>query len=376
MLFYQVKYFSSVLIFCNFSVRLNQFIMKRIFLLFIFISSVFSVINAQNVGINSTGATPNASAGLDVDFTNKGVLIPRVSLSATNSNAPIGAGVATSLLIYNTATAGTSPNNVTPGYYYWDGTKWVALAGDGGKNWSLTGNAGTIAGTNFLGTTDNIHLIFKTNNTERLRILNNGNIGIAQTNPTEKLDVVGNIKFSNALMPNNLAGTTGQVLVSQGSGVAPVWQSPASILKTYSSFSTRTRIPLSGNSTTWTDVSGLTKTITTSGPATFIIMTYGSIEIISSVGNAGCEFKIQQNGIDVPNAFQTIDIADANGLTETIGLWSFQTVVTVAAAGTYTFKVQAHKYYSGFDNFYAGGNTTAPVSSQNQGALIIQEFDQ
>lgn len=346
--------------------------MKRIFLLFIFYWSAFHTIKAQNVGINLSGATPNASAGLDVDFSNKGVLIPRVSLSATSSNAPIGAGIATSLLVYNTATTGTPPNDVTPGYYYWDGTKWVALAGDGGKNWSLTGNAGTVAGTNFLGTTDNIHLVFKTNNTERFRILNNGNVGIAQTNPTEKLDVVGNIKFSNALMPNNLAGTTGQVLVSQGSGVAPIWQSPASILKTYSNFATKTTI----TSTTWTDVSGLSRTITTSGPATFIIMTYGSIEIISSAGNAGCEIRIQQNSVSIPNAFQTIDVVDGNGLSGTIGLWSFQTVVTVAAAGTYTFKVQAHKYTNSFDNFIAGGNTTAPPSSQNQGALIIQQFDQ
>ena len=29
------------------------------------------------------------------------------------------------MLVYNTATAGTVPNNVTPGYYYWDGAKWV-----------------------------------------------------------------------------------------------------------------------------------------------------------------------------------------------------------------------------------------------------------
>ncbi len=28
-----------------------------------------------------------------------------------------------SLLVYNTATAGTSPNNVTPGFYYWNGAK-------------------------------------------------------------------------------------------------------------------------------------------------------------------------------------------------------------------------------------------------------------
>ncbi|MCX7729165.1 MAG: hypothetical protein N2203_06820, partial [Bacteroidia bacterium] len=78
------------------------------------------VTNAQNVGINPTGAIPNTSAGLDVDFTNKGLLIPRVALTARNSNAPIGPTIANSLLVYNTATAGVFPNNVYPGYYYWD----------------------------------------------------------------------------------------------------------------------------------------------------------------------------------------------------------------------------------------------------------------
>lgn len=71
-------------------------------------------VHAQNVSINSTGATPNASAGLDVDFTNKGFLIPRVALTQTTSNAPIGATIITSLLVYNTATV----NDVTPGFYY------------------------------------------------------------------------------------------------------------------------------------------------------------------------------------------------------------------------------------------------------------------
>tara|TARA_Y100000589_G_scaffold253671_1_gene242416 strand:- start:19050 stop:20507 length:1458 start_codon:yes stop_codon:yes gene_type:complete len=127
---------------------------------------------AQNIGINATGAAPNASAMLDVSATNKGVLIPRVALSSTTSNAPIGGGVATSLLVYNTATAGSGATAVYPGYYYWDGSKWVAFGGSGGKDWSLLGNAGTTAGTNFLGTTDAQALDFRTNNTIRLRIAN------------------------------------------------------------------------------------------------------------------------------------------------------------------------------------------------------------
>lgn len=81
---------------------------------------------AQNIAINSTGNTADASSMLDVSSTNKGLLIPRVSLTATNVAGPI-ASPATSLIVYNTATAGVAPNNVVPGYYYWNGTQWVQV---------------------------------------------------------------------------------------------------------------------------------------------------------------------------------------------------------------------------------------------------------
>lgn len=60
---------------------------------------------------------------LDVASSNKGVLIPRVSLTSTADISTI-VSPATSLLVYNTSTIGTPPNNVSPGYYYWTGTKW------------------------------------------------------------------------------------------------------------------------------------------------------------------------------------------------------------------------------------------------------------
>lgn len=81
----------------------------------------FTQINAQ-VGIGTT--TPAASAQLDVTSSSKGMLVPRVALTSLTSASPI-TSPATSLLVYNTATAGTSPSNVTPGYYYWNGTAWV-----------------------------------------------------------------------------------------------------------------------------------------------------------------------------------------------------------------------------------------------------------
>jgi len=79
---------------------------------------------AQNISINTTGAAGDASSILDVSSTNKGMLIPRVSLISNTDVATITAP-ATSLLVYNTNASMTNGNGL--GYYYWDGAKWVPV---------------------------------------------------------------------------------------------------------------------------------------------------------------------------------------------------------------------------------------------------------
>ncbi len=54
-------------------------------------------------------------------------------------------------------------------------------------------------------------------------VFKTANVGIGTINPVQKLDVSGNVKFSGALMPNNLPGTAGNLLLSAGAGVAPTW---------------------------------------------------------------------------------------------------------------------------------------------------------
>ena len=58
------------------------------------------------------------------------------------------------------------------------------------NTWGLTGNNGLTAGTNFIGTTNAVDLVAKTNNVERLRITSAGNVGIGVTNPSNALHVV------------------------------------------------------------------------------------------------------------------------------------------------------------------------------------------
>jgi hypothetical protein len=150
---------------------------------------------AQNVGINSTGATPDASAMLDIASTTKGLLVPRVSLTATNAAGPISSPT-TSLLVYNTATAGTAPNNVIPGYYYWNGTAWIAFNTTSAAStaWTLGGNTG-ITASHFVGTSDDKALIFKSFNQPFLEFGNRGTLGLTQSytdydNATEKVTYI------------------------------------------------------------------------------------------------------------------------------------------------------------------------------------------
>ena len=96
---------------------------------FVFLPLGQGLLLAQRVAINSTGVLPNPSALLDVDATptnDKGLLIPRVSLTNVTVYAPITGAAVTSLLVYNTNAAMTGGGL---GYWYWDGAKWAQLGG-------------------------------------------------------------------------------------------------------------------------------------------------------------------------------------------------------------------------------------------------------
>lgn len=96
--------------------------MKKLYFLTLVTVLAITVSNAQ-VRISKDGAPPDPSAMLDVRDPNMGMLIPRVALTGTNDITTIPSP-ATSLLVYNTATTAGAGTAVSPGFYYWDGSKW------------------------------------------------------------------------------------------------------------------------------------------------------------------------------------------------------------------------------------------------------------
>ena len=163
---------------------------KAIIILSIFLLFGFS--GMAQVSINSDNSLPDPSSMLDVKSGNKGLLIPQVALTGTTDASTI-LSPATRLLIYNTAIAGTPPNNVTPGYYYWNSSAWARLSvganGSGATNyitkWSSAGALGN-------------SLVFD----------NGTSVGIGTTNPSKKLDVSGEMQATGT-GANYFAGKVG-----------------------------------------------------------------------------------------------------------------------------------------------------------------------
>jgi len=82
------------------------------------------------IGFNGT---PSQNALLDLKqnaggTSTKGLLLPRVALQSTSLSSPMSTHE-TGLFVYNTATI----NDVTPGIYYNDGTRWI-MTGAGSDN--------------------------------------------------------------------------------------------------------------------------------------------------------------------------------------------------------------------------------------------------
>ncbi len=108
-------------------------------------------------------------------------------------------------------------------------TSWTNLL-TAATGWSLTGNGGTVAGTNFLGTTDNIDLVLSRNSIENLRLTStaisastvlamNGNKIIGLGTPTLAQDAATKA-YVDALAPLTVGALDGQAPIANAQTIA------------------------------------------------------------------------------------------------------------------------------------------------------------
>ena len=97
--------------------------MKKIILTLAALSLILTLSTQAQVAINTTGASPDPSAMLDVSATNKGVLVPRLS----SAQRMAVASPATGLLVYDTTSVS---------FWFYDGMNWTEL---------VSGNPSTLA---------------------------------------------------------------------------------------------------------------------------------------------------------------------------------------------------------------------------------------
>jgi hypothetical protein len=172
-------------------------------------------VSAQSVGVGTT--TPDASAKLDVFSSNKGVLLPRVSLASIKDAAAV-TSPETGLTLWNTneAIIGGKGIGLYGNFLTKDLPLWLKLVNSqdldsvAAAGWLLKGNTGTNAIDNFLGTTDDQDLVVRREMVEGFRLTKGGALLITGDINTGIVPVSG-AGARTMWIPNKQAFRTGAV---------------------------------------------------------------------------------------------------------------------------------------------------------------------
>lgn len=201
---------------------------------------LITILIIPNLSIAQVGiGTSTPRGALDVVNPSQGVILSKVTLQATMQQLPVinpvGGSLEIGTLVFNTATI----NDVVPGFYFWNGSIWESLKSDGvstgvpdfGDNkWDINGNG--IEASNFLGTKNNMPIVFRTNNTRRMTLLETGELVIRDTGliPTypayltvtsadnkNGLFSLSSSSTGSAVFARKISGTGGNALVAESS---------------------------------------------------------------------------------------------------------------------------------------------------------------
>ena len=145
------------------------------------------------------------------------------------------------------------------------------------------------------------------------KLIQNSVVTIADT--TGDMAGVGSLNFSGPLLPNNLAGSAGQVLTSAGAGGVPTWATPAAS-NAISNGTSNVTIASSGGSVT-TSVGGVSNVVTVSpsgaqnlsiGVGTAPSGTTGEIRATNNVtAYYSSDRRLKENIQTIPDALDKVD---------------------------------------------------------------------
>lgn len=132
----------------------------------VFLISVCALsLNAQVKITDGPVLTLNPNSLLELESTNKGLLLPRIAINSLILPAPLTAPVPVGMIVYSLG------GSITDGFYHWNGTAWIPFATGITGQWTTNGTS-----------------IY----------YNTGNVGIGTTAPAERLEVNGNLKIGDA----------------------------------------------------------------------------------------------------------------------------------------------------------------------------------
>ena len=209
----------------------------------------------SNTGINFASDTVNINTG-------------GTTRATVDSNGRLGVGTTSPSVVLDTL-----------------GTGVIAKFKSTNNNYVLSLLGNNASQQSFIGTTSAGDMVFATGSgvSERFRLASSGQIGIGGAN----------------------YGSSGQVLTSQGSSSAPQWATPAGGITTSDVVSVTKTDTFTTSSSSFTDITGLSVTITPSSSSSKILVLFG---IFGSNSSSGSRWAVR-----MIRGSSAIAIGDASG---------------------------------------------------------------
>jgi len=209
----------------------------------------------SNTGINFASDTVNVNTG-------------GTTRATVDSNGRLGVGTTSPSVVLDTL-----------------GTGVIAKFKSTNNNYVLSLLGNNASQQSFIGTTSAGDMVFATGSgvSERFRLASSGQIGIGGAN----------------------YGSSGQVLTSQGSSSAPQWATPAGGITTSDVVSVTKTDTFTTSSSSFTDITGLSVTITPSSSSSKILVLFG---IFGSNSSSGSRWAVR-----MVRGSTAIAIGDASG---------------------------------------------------------------